>query len=422
MQIGLTLAPSSPCSRAWEFILEGSCTPSEVHHIQTLFPDRTNTLDERGFSVLHKVVLQLQSGDVAQHIQTHRSQIDDTDSDGYNALMWAARRDDSESLKVLVQAGADVNISDNRGLSALHYAAKASGEEIFRTLLNAGADPRRVDNFGFSVLHYVAQSKPIIGAVKVSDLIKAGADPNERSKSGGGTPLQRAAYTNHTAVAEALLENGADINILDYDGDSALIQSIYSSADDVTQLLLLRGADYTVWDSLGNSVLHGAALYGGCKTLDLLRTAELHSVDPDARNSQGQTVLQLAQARASKPEGFIEKLQDVLAEIRVRNIAKTAIQSIESSQRTHQSTRKLRPIGTTQKIALQHRTQKRYHQGIFSKPKVTFAIIILIVLLSILAWGLLRFSFSCDALGFNRMKHIITQAWIIFSPGDTLEL
>ena len=241
----------------------------------------------------------------------------------------------------------------------------------------------------------------------------------------GTTPLHTAAFSNNAVVAEALLNNGADISILDYEGDSALSQSLHSSADDVTLLLLSREASYTAWDSMGYSVLHEAALWGGCRTLGILRAAKMHNVDPDAHNRQGRTALQLVYARAPKPEGFVDKFQELLIDIRTRNTelqnAKTRNQTVEPGCWIHRFCKRLRLIQITPKVLLQHHFQSRYRQNTSSNFSISFVDILLLSPLLALALGLLGLCLTYHALGLNRVMKIAVVAWRILSPGDWLE-
>ena len=146
----------------------------------------------------------------------------------------------------------------------------------------------------------------------------AGVDLNGREQN-GVAPLAIAASIRNTTAAAFLIDHGASIDILDEDGDSPLNASIHSHSDDMMQLLLSRGANYTLWDSNGDSVLHLAAKCGGIRTLAILLEAELYGLDPDAHNREGKIALQVAQEREGNPEGFVEKMAELLASIRIRN-------------------------------------------------------------------------------------------------------
>lgn len=74
-------------------------------------------------------------------------------SEGRTALMYAARNGDTPALNALLKSGASVNISDNGGETALMKAATSScNEETVRALLNAGADLKARDRQGRNAL------------------------------------------------------------------------------------------------------------------------------------------------------------------------------------------------------------------------------------------------------------------------------
>jgi ankyrin repeat protein len=63
------------------------------------------------------------------------------DRDGETALMWAARRGHSETVKALINAGADVNVKGGRySKTALMWAEAWDHSEIAEILKQAGAE------------------------------------------------------------------------------------------------------------------------------------------------------------------------------------------------------------------------------------------------------------------------------------------
>jgi ankyrin repeat protein len=61
----------------------------------------------------------------------------------------------------------------------------------------------------------------VVDAERVKELLKKGADPNIKSKS-GQTPLYKAAYRGHDDVVKLLLVHGADPTVKDKDGKTPL--------------------------------------------------------------------------------------------------------------------------------------------------------------------------------------------------------
>ena len=248
--------------------------------------------------------------------------IDFQDSSGNSALIWAAQRKDTMAVRRLLDAGANPNFQNSMGHSALHFASRYCTLSCVRLLLGAGSNPRSVNCSDFNVLHCHSEQtlrSPAEEKAVISCLVAAGVDVNGREKSGGATPLATAARYNFHVTAEALLDNGADLNARDNEGDSPLGEALLFNSEEVIRLLLSRGAHYASWLSNGNSLFHEVALSGSLNTIDILLEARLKVVDPDAKNREGHTALDLAQQREKKPNGFVQKLRLLLADVRSRN-------------------------------------------------------------------------------------------------------
>ena len=88
-------------------------------------------------------------------------------------------------------------------------------------------------------------------------------NPDERDAS-GRTLLMRAAKAGNEWEVKNLLLSGADVNLTDDDGWTALMYAVrYSEAQDCTDSLLEAGADITKKNNYGSSALVLAACYNG---------------------------------------------------------------------------------------------------------------------------------------------------------------
>jgi ankyrin repeat protein len=86
-----------------------------------------------------------------------------------------------EIARMLIDAGANVNVQDDNGYAPLHVAAKYGNEEILRMLIDAGANVNVQSNTGWTPLHDVAYE----GNVEIARiLIDAKANVNVQDEDG----------------------------------------------------------------------------------------------------------------------------------------------------------------------------------------------------------------------------------------------
>ena len=231
--------------------------------------------------------------------------------------MYAASRCDAATVSRLLDADANAHLRDITGKSALHYAATSGNIKCLNMLLASSVDVNCQDNRGCTALHYITTSKNY-DREAIDCVLTAGADANVQNVH-GASPLELCAFSDDSYSARALLDAGASIDAPDYEGDTPLCEAFYCHADNVLELLISYKAAYTPNDSHGNSILHQAALYGGLRTLDILIDSDLGELDPDALNREGKTPRQLAEERMGTEIGFIEKMNQLLAQIWPQN-------------------------------------------------------------------------------------------------------
>lgn len=186
---------------------------------------------------------------------------DGDDKDGETPLHKAARcaGQTGEVVRQLLAAGADPNAlaKDGDGRRPLHWAVEqfAGRPMAVRHLLQAGADPNGLEiRHGTSPLFWTNSPE------SVAMLLAAGADPNLVAKGRGDTPLVRAVrMTQHEdfdlAAVSRLVEAGADPNIPDTFGRTALHYAVADGSSASVGLLLAAGADLTVEDQFGDTPL-----------------------------------------------------------------------------------------------------------------------------------------------------------------------
>ncbi len=88
------------------------------------------------------------------------------DLGGDNSLMAAIRRQNEEVAEFLIEAGANVNSRDVSGTTPLHYAILTSQIDLARFLVNAGADPSAKDCEGESPIDLAKKNKEALKVLK----------------------------------------------------------------------------------------------------------------------------------------------------------------------------------------------------------------------------------------------------------------
>ena len=124
------------------------------------------------------------------------------------ALTTSIRSKHSETAKLLIEKGADVNAPKGGYTIPLMEAASWGDAELVKLLLAKGADVNGRTEYGWNALQW-ASTKEI-----AEILIVAGADVNAKDDS-NETPLLFAIQTGKLHVVELLLDSGADIDAND---------------------------------------------------------------------------------------------------------------------------------------------------------------------------------------------------------------
>lgn len=101
-----------------------------------------------------------------------------------------------ESIKTLIEYGADVKMADDEGYTALHQAAAFNQSEVMSLLLGAGADLNARSAKGYTPLHTAIFGDSEAGTMM---LLQAGANLNTVNEQ-GLTPHQYACKLNRSNV------------------------------------------------------------------------------------------------------------------------------------------------------------------------------------------------------------------------------
>lgn len=248
---------------------------------------------EKGFEAGIDVLIALPR--VAREVNSHANY-----SSGFTPLMVAAHKDFPAIIEKLFQVGADINQTDNRNRNSLYIAAETGNVEAAKKLVRLGADagkgqlPRSNHT---PLLHNIsrAQYREMLAV-----LIGAGADINATDNS-GNTALHRACDMTQTDKIQALLDFGANPNLVNDYGQRAIDELIdnygYRMTDtpEIIAALLKKGAspDISPVAEVEEGPLHQAAQYGHRQSVELMLQHNA-MVDSYTRGFAPKTALLLA--------------------------------------------------------------------------------------------------------------------------------
>lgn len=248
--------------------------------------------EERQFSVLHKIVLDLlpTPRSLEQELSASTSTIDLADSEGRTPLSWAAERGNALAVKTLLRYDASVSSKSITNMTPLHYAAKAPDSACLNILLDNGASVNAKNKWDQSPLNIAAFFQD--DSSFVSPLLDHGADINEKDCH-RSTALSCATFSNNINTARYLISRGADINDQDRLGIPVLNESIENNSYECISLMLDSGANLSIADQYGETALHIVARRADLQTLRIFHGADLEDMNPDAKTDAGLTARDL---------------------------------------------------------------------------------------------------------------------------------
>ena len=259
-------------------------------------------------------------------------------------LLYATRRGDAAATRLLIEAGADLELADVDGvtplLSAILNASIAAARgapaglehlAIARFLVERGANVNAADWYGETPLWAAVDVRNLdvngperdnridrpAALELIAVLLERGAEPNARTREypperrfltplgslawvdfTGQTPFLRAALAGDVTVMRLLLEHGADASTPTFAGTTPLMAAagvnwVFNQTFDEGPAALLTavelcfelGLDVDATNSMGLAAIHGAANRGSNEIIELLaaRGATLDAPDAHGR-------------------------------------------------------------------------------------------------------------------------------------------
>ncbi len=169
--------------------------------------------------------------------------------EGETPLMKAALNGDTATARFLLNQGADVNAQDERGETALLVAAYLGYLEMTQLLVESGADMNLASKDGSTPL-LVAADQNRIEAVQY--LLKQEA---KEIALKSGYHILMASAKDSPEILKIFLERGADPNVSNAKGATALMEAACANNAESMKLLIEHGADLLQKDNKGNDIL-----------------------------------------------------------------------------------------------------------------------------------------------------------------------
>ncbi|KAA0147684.1 hypothetical protein FNF29_07236 [Cafeteria roenbergensis] len=178
--------------------------------------------------------------------------------DGQTPLVRAAQKGHAESMRVLLNRGADLEAKNKDGRTALMWAAFSGKSLIMALLLDRGAALEAKDKNDSTALMWAAHH---VKVEALALLLDRGAGLACKNKN-GWTALLWAAWNGKVEAVALLLDRGADLDAKNNGDTTALMMAAQNGKGGVMASLLERGADLEVKDNVRMAGQHSSGLPG----------------------------------------------------------------------------------------------------------------------------------------------------------------
>lgn len=235
------------------------------------------------------------NNDMCELLIAQGADVNATDADGNTALHL------TNCVDVLLKAGANIETKNSGGETPLLTACLAGAYQAADALIKHDADITVLQKLNSDVTCALLNATARYGRPYLLEkLVKLGLDVNRKHE--GSYALIRAISHNELEVAKWLIAHGANVNLPNDDGYTALSKS---DSFAMAQLMVDHGAKIDEMDSEGNTLLH---LWCGAQQpkLKMVEFLIKQGLDVNAKNNAGETPLRCSEDSALMANYLLE--------------------------------------------------------------------------------------------------------------------
>jgi len=220
-----------------------------IKHGANVVKDKT----PKGANVLLLIVPNLTNFKMVDYFTSKGLKLSSTDKDGNGVFNYTAQKGNKEMLDILISKGISYKTLNKNGGNAMFFATRRSRSgynylAFFKYLENLGINPNIKNNEGRTPLHNLAFSNKDIPSITY--FIDKGVDINQVDKN-GNTALINAASGNSLKIIKLLERKTKNINHFNKKGQTALSKAIRNNSE-IVEYLINNNANVSVIDAKGN--------------------------------------------------------------------------------------------------------------------------------------------------------------------------
>lgn len=219
---------------------------------------KPTAIGKNGENVLHNIVRKEKQADIIKYFLSKGVDVNKEDNEGNTPFINAASSNSEiQVISMLLESAKDINNKNKKGVTALAQAFKGNTPEVIGLLLDKGANINVTDANGDNVVAYLIQSynPKKIGEfeAKVKILKEKGFKIASPQKN-GNTVYHLAVAKNDVSLLKVIQDFQADINKQNAEGMTPLHKAALIAKDDtILKQLLASGARKEVKTDIGET-------------------------------------------------------------------------------------------------------------------------------------------------------------------------